>query len=136
MPLVVVVWVQVASLPTHNVPESLERITPRPPTLITVHVILVFCWFRMRSSQYTMSIMLVLSCIIALVAGSYPRDLLLGRRHRGLSAEGGDVEDGDKRVYPRQSTGARFTFYDTGLGACGVYNKSTDFVSLLFLFVV
>ena len=83
-----------------------------------------------------MSIMLVLSCIIALVAGSYPRDLLLGRRHRGLSAEGGDVEDGDKRVYPRQSTGARFTFYDTGLGACGVYNKSTDFVSHLFLFVV
>ena len=46
--------------------------------------------------------------------------------HIGLHHHAGNVS---KRSLQKRFPNARFTFFDTGLGACGSVNQASDFVS-------
>ncbi|TDL27551.1 hypothetical protein BD410DRAFT_782657 [Rickenella mellea] len=57
------------------------------------------------------------------LAGSHDT---LHRRHHDIAKRA----SGDVQLHKRFSN-ARFTFYDVGLGACGIYNKPSDFIVAL-----
>lgn len=59
-----------------------------------------------------------------------------GNHERALArAPNNGTPEGKKELVPRQAafSGARFSFFDTGLGACGGVNTNSDFVSIFLL---
>lgn len=59
--------------------------------------------------------------------------LMLNRRHpvRAPLARDSIEQNVTSRALEKRFDGARFTFYDAGLGACGKVNSNADFVSIL-----
>lgn len=66
-----------------------------------------------------------------------------GRRHRLLAAKlkanlttpSVTLSSGAGAPHLQERGGSRFTFYQTGLGACGKFNNNVDFVRVLSAFV-
>ncbi|KAG1779086.1 hypothetical protein EV702DRAFT_119972 [Suillus placidus] len=72
------------------------------------------------------SIFLLVSVILPFtVAGTH------GHIQRGRHQELAQRARGDVNIHKRAFDNARFTFYDVGLGACGQYSSSGDFIVAL-----
>lgn len=77
-----------------------------------------------------MKLLLAIVCILPLVAPSLGAKHEPGssRRHHNRLNNHLDAK-AQKQGLNKRVDGARFTFYDAGLGSCGTYNSNSDFVS-------